>query len=110
ARPQGARTEDAGGSSARRWKRRLPDPEAVARDLPLPLEQRTRRRAARDGAVRVIHTAVAGAQEDFGGCLPVHGAAEMRAVDVEHLEHQRAAVLAAPDPTRGARGLGRPRA
>src|SRR5207247_2450639 len=86
----------------------LPHEELIAAQLPRALKERPRRRPARYRAVLVIDAAMTGTEEELRLGLPVHRATQVRAVDVEDLEHLGPALLPAPDPERGVRGLAGP--
>src|SRR5579884_3685456 len=80
--------------------------EMTVADLPRLLPERAWRRPAGDVTVRVVDTAVAGAEKDAGIRQPVDRAAEVRAVDGEDGE---ALHPVAADPDGGQRRLARPR-
>src|SRR5712691_1456795 len=67
------------------------DPHGVA-------HERAGRRSAGDAAVGVIHPAMARTQEKLGACAPVHGAAEVGAVEPEGRE---ITLASAPQPHGG---------
>src|SRR5207237_8506371 len=81
--------------------RPTPAPELPRPDPVLVLEEAPGRRAGGARAVLVVRAAVAGAHEEPRLREPSHGAAEVRAVDREHLK------VVAADPTHPARDLRR---